>query len=359
MNSTSPVFLVGCGRSGTTLLRLMLNAHPAFAIPLESHFVYQIARLRARGRWPGRLDTDGAFAQLRTFLQNHYYLSLWDLDLEPLFRRLAALSDRTHRAVFNAVFEEFRQQQGKDRWGDKTPRQVLYPLLISHFFPNAQFIQVLRDGRDVAMSLRGASWGPRYIALAGYYWKWSVLSGKVAGAMLGPERYLEVRYEDLVLSPENTLRGICRWLGIAYTETMLAYHRTDAAARYARQSVASRRVTTPPDTARVERWRRQMAPRARRSIVRQAGDLLALLEYDVPSLPPARRRSLRALDHLLDAATIAGLHAVEAYTGSERNVRARLLLDRARQLRTFFTGDLEAWARASVRWQRTVAGMLH
>jgi hypothetical protein len=341
------------------LLRLMLNAHPEVALPLESHFMYQIAKLRARGQWPGSLATQDGLARFRAFLGRHYYFSLWNMDREPLWERIEHLRERTHASVFGAVFTEYMTQQGKRRWGDKTPRQVLFLLLIHRLFPDAKFVQVLRDGRDVALSLVGAPWGPRYLALAGYYWKWAVLSGKVAGALLGPERYREVRYEDLVTDPDPVLRSLCAWLDLPFTPGLLDYHRTPAAAEYARQSAASRRVSTPPDRRRVGRWITEMSPRAQQRLLRQAGGLLAHLGYPVERLPARQAREMERLETLLGPEGIASMdRAAQPHAGAESQLRRALGLDRLVQLTAFASGNLARWATAGARWQRTVAGML-
>ena len=195
-----PVFIVGCGRSGTTLLRLMLNALPDLAIPLESQFIYHIARRRARGFWPATLNGAADCERFVTFLERHPTMRYWEISFEALRDRLNRLPERSHAAVFRAVFIEFMEREGKKQWGDKTPMHVQYMLLLDQLLPGAKYVHVIRDGRDVASSLLTRSWGPKYLWHAGWYWKWLVLSGMVAGRILAPDRYREVRYEDLVLA---------------------------------------------------------------------------------------------------------------------------------------------------------------
>ena len=152
IDSEPPLFIVGCGRSGTTLVRMMLNTHPELAIPTESHFIYELARRRLTGSWSGRIDDDTAWRDLLDYFDGHHYLGLWKLNTDRLHRRLARISSRTHAAVFEVLFREFMEQEGKQRWGDKTPLHVQYILLLDHLFPNARFLHVIRDGRDVEES---------------------------------------------------------------------------------------------------------------------------------------------------------------------------------------------------------------
>lgn len=355
-----PLFLVGCGRSGTTLLRMILNTHPELAIPQESQFIYKLARRLATGRDPGRLQTEQQWEVLVRLLEKDSFVARWDFSRETLRHRLNCLPERSYAAAFRAVFSEFMKQQGKTRWGDKTPQHVQYLLLLDRLFPTAKFIHIIRDGRDVALSLKGRAWGPRTTALAGYYWKWLVLSGMVGGALLGPERYREVRYENLVLHPEATVRALCQWAGLQYTPAMLDYHGTRAAHQYAQGAngpKADCRVTRPPDPSRTQRWTQQMTARDQRSILRQTGALLAYLGYHpAEALPAHQSRELQTIRTLMRPHAIAALDAVLPRSGPLQ--RFGLLADRAKQGLTLYGGDLHTWARRSVRWQRTVGRMM-
>ncbi|MFZ5610051.1 MAG: sulfotransferase family protein [Pseudomonadota bacterium] len=207
-HSPGPLFIIGCGRSGTTLLRLMLNAHSAFAIPEESHFIYHLARDRAAGRYRKGLNDEKTWAALLDYFENHSFVQRWGLAMPALMARLRALPQHSFKHVFATIFAAYREQQGKPLWGDKTPMHVNYMFLVRRFFPNARFLHIIRDGREVAMSLLTRTWGPRHINHAGYYWKWLVLAGLVGGHLMGPARYRQIRYEDLVRDPEGVLRAV-------------------------------------------------------------------------------------------------------------------------------------------------------
>ena len=357
--SPPPCFLVGCGRSGTTLLRLMLNAHPEVSIPQESHVIYKVARLRARGRWPASVATDAGWAHLVDTLAETPYLDSWEFDRAPVRERLEALGERTHAAAFRALFDEYLDQRGGTWWGDKTPQHVQYLLVLDRLFPGGKVVHVVRDGRDVALSLMSRPWGPRRMELAGYYWAWLVLSGVVAGAVLGPERYREVRFEDLVTHPEATLRGLCDWLGLGFRHELLDYYRTDDAVSYTRGGPVAKKLATPPDPGHTQRWRERMTPRDHRVFVRQAGGLLAPLGYDVDGLPARQRRVQARIEALREPGALAPISARSTPIGGpDALLPARLLALRARQGAGLVRGDIAGFAAASLRWQRTVAALL-
>jgi hypothetical protein len=357
--TVAPVFIVGCGRSGTTLLRLMLAGHPSLAIPPESHFIYEIARRRATGRWPSNLEGEGSWLQLISYLEQHPFLDTWGISIESLKERLNELPDRSHSSVFEAVFREYAGEQCKPGWGDKTPMHVQYMLVLDELFPTARFIHVIRDGRDVALSLLTRQWGPRYVSLAGYYWKWLVLSGKVAGNLLGPSRYREVRFEELVDDTEGSLRSLCNWLDLTYTNELLSYFEGDAARDYAKTGGVSQRLVTPPDRGRLDRWKLEMTKADQRSLLSQAGALLAECGYEADPLGPRQQCERNALTRLMASETIERLdRSALPRVGPAGLLPVRLTLDRIAQFGNFGRGRFEDWARYGICWQRSVAAML-
>lgn len=363
--SLSPVFVVGCGRSGTTLLRKMIDAHPEIAIPRESHFIYKIARQQALGRWPGDLSAPGAWDHLVDYLTRTPDLDRWDLDRGRLRDRLGALRERTHATAFQAVFEANLDESAGQRWGDKTPQHVQYMLVLDRLYPGAQFVHIIRDGRDVALSLlRKEGWGPRRMGEAGYYWAWLVLSGIVAGGALGPDRYYQLHYEDLVADPEPTLGALTRWLGHDYSDEMLTYYasaggRRPTEARPRRPAGGAHPTSRPPDPAHIQKWRREMEAGDLRSISRQAGGLLAWLGYEVGDLSGAQEALRRRLDALVEPGALSALaRSVRPVGGPEAVRTARLLGVRAAQLAALVGRRPEAFARSSFQWQVTVAELL-
>lgn len=355
----TPVFIVGCGRSGTTLLRMMLNTHPDLVIPQESHFVYQLARRRASGSWSGDLEDPREWEHFLSFLREHRYWAHWKLSFAELRERLEELPVRTHRLVFRTIFEQLVGGRSSLRWGDKTPMHVQYLLLLEQLFPDAQFVHVIRDGRDVAMSLMSRRWGPRHMSLAGYYWKWLTLSGAVSGAILGPKRYRELRFEDLLTNPEAELQSLCAWLGLEYLPELLDFHATEAASDYAKGGPVALRLKEPLDSSHTCLWKSNMSPRHQRSLVKQAGAALRYFGYPVDTLPRGQAREIKAITALLDPVMIDEIdQRAQARRGGEKKLQAALLGDRLIGTAAFLSGRLGSFGAAGVRWQRTVAGMM-
>ncbi len=362
---SGPLFVVGCGRSGTTLLRLMLTAHPDLSIPEESHYMYDWFRRRAKGRGPTDITSAAGWGELTDFVLEHPRTRHLGLDAAVLRRRCDDVATRSHAAAFAVVLSEAAAREGKPRWGDKTPQHVQYMLVLAEVFPDARFVHLVRDGRDTSLSLlslrkrRLSRWGPRSMGHAGYYWAWLVLSGLLAGQRLGPERYLQLRFEDLVAAPEDHLRPLCAWAGLPFHDGILSYHESETTRAYAQAGDPRKRwLTRPPDPDRTDRWKQDMSPDDQASLLRQAGGLLAHLGYEVGALSTRQERLRGALRTLQADGPDPGERSASPHRVRGRALTAALLLDRARQVAALRRGSLDPFAGASLRWQRTLALLL-
>src|ERR1700747_1774928 len=136
-----PVIILGVGRSGTTLLRVMLDRSSEIAIPYESFFVTPLAH-----RHGGRPDIDDFVDDLGRF----YQLYEWGISPEEVRTRLHA--GMTTGEAIAAVFEVYAEHEGKPRWGDQTPLYMQHLPLLERLFPEALWVHLVRDGRDAALS---------------------------------------------------------------------------------------------------------------------------------------------------------------------------------------------------------------
>jgi hypothetical protein len=266
-----PVIVLGVRRSGTTLLRVMLDRNPALAVPDESYFVPQLAR---RHRSP--VDVDAFLDDLRRLPT----LVEWELSPDAVATRLRA--GMTTGEAIGAVFATYAAERGKRRWGDKTPLYMQHLPLLERLFPDARFVHLIRDGRDAALSFLAVptgimteGWGhPRDAQGFACQWATEVRSARALGARVGHERYLELRYEELVSDPAAGLRCVCGFAGLEYDDTMLAYAgRTDSARKEHQQ-----RLNEPPRVG-VRAWRSEMDPADVAAFEAVAGDLLSDLGY--------------------------------------------------------------------------------
>lgn len=210
---THPVFIVGCPRSGTTFLYDMLLSSGKFALyRAESDVFFRIApafgNLRSRSNRMKLIDA---------WIESDYFRRS-GLNAGELREKI--LSECRNAGDFlRIVMEGITRRQRVRRWADNTPFHVLYMEQIKRTIPNAQFVHMIRDGRDVAMSLSRMGW-PAYfpwdskhqLAVSGLYWKWIVSQGRESGRKLGSD-YLELRYEELVGRPHETLATMSHFIG--------------------------------------------------------------------------------------------------------------------------------------------------
>lgn len=215
----SPVFVVGCPRSGTTLVQTMLDSHPCLSVLYEADFLVDIPL----GLWSGLANASEAL----TLAEAH-----------PSFRadtsfRADSFDARTTRAAFRelgitdaagamrVLAASHAHAQGKRRWGNKTPKALLHIPELAILYPDAQFIHMIRDGRNSSQAP-----GVRSPIQNALLWRTGLRTGRRAGSLLGTDRYLEVRLEDLLSSPDEQIRRMCAFLGEDFDESLLQFHTT-------------------------------------------------------------------------------------------------------------------------------------
>jgi hypothetical protein len=192
-----------------------------------------------------------------------------------------------------AVYGAYARQHGKQRYGDKTPIYILHLPLIASLLPEVAFVHVLRDGRNVALSLLNAGWGPQRWEHAALHWKLQVERGRAAGRALG-NRYCELRYEDLLDDPGAEARTLCRFLGLEFEDSMLRYFEGAASLLSAEPYPHEHENLRLPPTKGLRDWRTAVPAKEVAQFEALAGDLLTDLGYPraVPNLPlPARMRA--------------------------------------------------------------------
>lgn len=253
----APFFIIGSSRSGSTLLRLMLASHSRIAIPSETW--YLIALLEEfPGDRPLRKNEIGAAISMMT---NHYTWPDMGLDATEFRHRVANLRGVRLRDLVEVVYQWHMEVEGKSRWGDKTPAYIEIVPALAAMFGNAKFIHLIRDGRDVAKSFQRQGWhGPWMHGYAREWLRAMELDRKLGKTQLN-ERILRVRYEDLVLHPEATLRTICAFIDERFEDPMLRWRGKAAEAipdREKRLHSSLGREMTPSD---VGRWKREMTSR--------------------------------------------------------------------------------------------------
>lgn len=252
----APFFIVGCARSGTTILRLMLNEHSRLHVPYESQF---IADLMDRLPLNTPLTRSDLTLAHELILQSPpWSRDFWEIPKEDLRTVILALEEPTVSHLINQVFQISCRRSGKARWGDKTPVYTERIESLHQVFPTAQFVHIIRDARDVSSSLRPHGWHGTHLHQTAHHWHGIVSKGVRAGRTLGPDLYLEITYEDLVQRPEATLRRVCAFLGEPYEADMLNFYQHAAANIPRNDNKVHVKTSRPPQDLDTYRWRREM-----------------------------------------------------------------------------------------------------
>lgn len=274
--------IVGTGDCGSTLLRLMLDRHPDLAVAADTHFLPDLLQIwndvpQAIGPMLGRLVADPAWAA-------------YGIDAEELAAHLRAGRIGDPGGFLRAFYSRHAASHGKTRWGDRTLDHLAHMGRLAEWLPEARFIHLVRDGRDVAAAGRAAVENPPPVAATAA--RWAATLGVARAFNPGPERYIEVRYEDLVAAPEATLRRICAFIDLPWHPALLEYGRI-APARMAETEALARRGGPPaallrrqylqaagsPDGMGVGAWRQGLGAEERAQFRLLAGPFLDSLGY--------------------------------------------------------------------------------
>ncbi len=275
------VFVVGCPRSGTTLLQRMLDHHPELAVANDTHFIPRAVEREApeqlaeieRGRVPPLTE--------RVVDAVVVYHRFERLGVPAAEARLLARGCRDLGEFAGRLYTRFAQQRGKRLGGEKTPDYVRRLPLLAGLFPRARVVHIVRDGRDVALSLldwatpgkgpgRLELWERHPVAACALWWRWQVQSGREAARQGRSGPYHEVSYEALVADPERELTRIAAFLGIPMHPAMLEFHRGKPTSG----AGGSAKSQWLPPTAGLRDWRRQLPAEDVALFEALAGDLL-------------------------------------------------------------------------------------
>ena len=282
-------FVCGVTRSGTTLLRLMLDSHPELAIPGETHWVPKL--IKAFERSPQTAE-DAANMAI-----DHKRWGDFHLDAEELRARISDLDPVTAADAIRAFYLSYAEREGKTRYGDKTPGYVREMRRIQRVLPEARFIHIIRDGRDVSLSHMRMNWGPETYEQSARLWRNRIRKARKMAPSI--DHYVEVRFEDLVDDTEGVLRTVCDFIELDYDPVMLAYHeraegrlaekarelpRKNRPNQPAEARLESHRLAKePPQSDRIGMWRERMTPEEVAEYETVAGDMLAELGYELGS----------------------------------------------------------------------------
>jgi Sulfotransferase family len=253
-----PVMIGGCPRSGTTLLRTMLHAHPELAIPRETRFVLESW---GRRRKFGDLRHEANRRRLARwiFMRKMTDADRLGLDPETAVERLVA-APPTIGSLLAECFVMFAEKHGKRRWGDKRPMYASRIAPVIDLFPSAHFINVVRDPRACVASLRKLNWYDGSIVPSVELWERSLRAVDAMRGSLAPDQLLDVRYEELVLDPEATLERVTALIGASADEEAMAQMLRFYEVKETRSQRYHSNLERPLDASRVSGWAESLSP---------------------------------------------------------------------------------------------------
>ena len=274
------VFVVGCPRSGTTLLQRMLDSHPQLTVANDTHFITRAAKTVLRD------DPNPSLSpELVSAVKN--YRRIYRLGLDENAIDLAAENCRTYAEFISYLYALRGQMKMKPLSGEKTPDYCRQMPVLRTLFPDSRFVHIIRDGRNTALStLNWASdskgpgkwslWNEDPVGTCALWWHWQAGTGQRDGGAIGSDHYLQVRYEDLVAQPESTLEEISGFLGIPYSEAMANYY----VGKVRHGSGLSAKSAWLPPVQNLRDWRKSMSTQDIDVFEGIAGQLLQKNGYD-------------------------------------------------------------------------------
>jgi LPS sulfotransferase NodH len=280
----SPIFMIGTQRSGSNLLRLMLNQLPELASPHPPHILQRMHPLMATY---GDLAADEAFAALVDDVCRLVELNPvpWEgvvLDRADVTRRCR---ERSLVAVFGAVYDVCAQAQGAQTWCCKSLANVNYGEDLERYFKDAKFLYLYRDGRDVAVSFAKAVVGEKHYYHIGKDWAATQRKALAIRELVPEARFCAVSYEELTTDTEQVAKRLCDFLGVAYSEAMLDFHHSEEARRAADSSSLWNNVVRPVMSDNSKKYLREATPEQVAVFERIAGTVLDALGYERAYVP--------------------------------------------------------------------------
>ncbi len=292
-----PIFVVSSPRSGSTLFRMILDAHPRLAVPPPA-WLYDFFQPFLYSY--GDFGTRENLLALAQDMIDTPTIQRWPVEFSA-----AGLVDKAATPSFPGLYDAlhvlYAEATGKQRWGEKSPRNALWVEEIQNDFHDAQFIHLIRDGRDSAIDLADSSLFPETLYSGANVWKTWVTSIRHSAKTLSDGSYLEVKYEEFCADPEAHLKSVCDFLGEDFSPLMLQHSETEQARQWGGSDTLHARSARPITTDYCELYK-ALSDGDRALIESLIGDLLEELGYarSMPAAtPPAHLiRQLLASDSI-------------------------------------------------------------
>ena len=297
-----PIFVVSAPRSGSTLLRLIIDAHPKLAVPppcwlFDLVFPYLFSY--------GDLSDQGNFRALVEDVLETPTIKNWPIDFE-VDELVQSIPEHTFGALFDLLHRRYAEGQGKVRWGEKSPRDCFWIDEIHETYPDAQFIHIVRDGRDQAIDIAETPHLMPFNIYAGaHMWKLFVSAVLDSATRLDKESYYEIQYEKMCAEPEQEIRRLCGFLKEDFDDCMLRHHETKSASRWG-ERLGHEKTSRPITTEYCEMHKKRLGDSDRHILDTIIGDFLEKFGYPVDGgdSPTVNSRLAR---QLLESDTVSSL----------------------------------------------------
>jgi len=295
------IFMIGTQRSGSNLLRLMLNELPGIAAPHPPHILQRFMPLVESY---GNLEKRSNFAQLVEDVCRLVECNPVAWEGVSLDRREIQSRCRRHTlmAVYGAVYDVMAESRKARSWCCKSLANIQYLPEIEAHFPRPRYIYLYRDGRDVAVSFRKAVVGEKHFYHIAKEWAATQQLALGMRDRIGPSRFISISYESLTNDTEHTMRRLCKFLGVRFSLSMLEYYKSDEAKRAAESSNLWGNVAKPIMHDNSRKFLREASQEDIRLFESVAGDVLNALGYECLYVPPGVKPEFSKDDiHRFDA----------------------------------------------------------
>lgn len=287
--SSAPLFIIGTERSGSNLLRLILNAHSAIAVPHPPHILKYFSPLEAS--YP-ELSRPEHLRKLVDDVLGLLKVHIYPWEMRPDPEKISATASPPNLlGIFFSIYDAYLAHSGKRRWGCKSTFMVHHIARVLHSCPQAKFILLVRDPRDVAVSSRKSLFSPFHPYFTAWLWRQQQLEGLHFHDTSGAGTCLLVKYEDLIEKPETTVRHICTFIEEQYEPAMLHFYQTRSAQKSAALSESWHNTGSPIQPTNQKKYRSGLRPAEVRLVERITGDLMKRLGYPLTQTlsPPANK----------------------------------------------------------------------
>lgn len=288
VNKLQPIFIGGCGRSGTTMLASMLGVNNQVIVTPESQFKIELPT-------PNSFDIE----KLVKWLRSNKRFAAWNMNLDSA-RYKSQNASYSQQEFMNWLVWEFAHQTMSEGdykyWVDHTPLNILTYEKLFKIYPEAKIVNLVRDGRAVASSVLPLDWGPTTILGASDFWRESIVEGANAENMY-PDNVMRVHYESLLLNTEETLEKLCLWLGITFSPDMCS------SSGFAVPSVTKKQhalVGKGVDKSRLSAWRNKLTAREIECFEAECSEMLIRFGYELENSHPRKASLLNKLWFSID-----------------------------------------------------------